>query len=462
MTRQSFRQKQPLVQKQSVIVLGAVFCVVLWLAAGFVQPTTVAQLQSAATSETFEAGGKTAYSAANVSLSSGGWYFDDALTGNLSSDRKTGAFSARLRNAGVVRMNLNAQSAGTVTVQHAVYGSDGASTWELWKSVNNGAAWSKVGATVTANSQTLTTASFPINYGGAIRFELRKVSGGANRLNFDNFQVSAYTAPTPTPTPSVSPSQAPTASPSPTAPPITTVHLALGNPSNAQTNAAFTTNYLLVKNQYALSYHRDNKTPNWTAWHLDSSWIGSTPRQDDFRPDATLPSGWYRVTGSDYSGSGFDRGHMTPSGDRTGSVTNNSATFLMTNIIPQAPDNNQGPWADLENYTRTLVSSGANEVYVVSGGYGVSGYIGSAGIAVPTATWKAIVVLPKGAADAARVTNTTRIIGIWMPNQQGIRHNDWQSYRVSVDYIEAITGYNLFDQVNDAVENQIEARVDDQ
>ena len=48
--------------------------------------------------EGFEAGGKTAYAAGNVTLGTGSWFMDDALTGNLSTDRKTGAFSARVRN----------------------------------------------------------------------------------------------------------------------------------------------------------------------------------------------------------------------------------------------------------------------------------------------------------------------------------------------------------------------------
>ena len=118
-------------------------------------------------------------------------------------------------------------------------------------------------------------------------------------------------------------------------------HLALGNPSGATTNASNYTNYLLNKTQYAASYHRDRGIPNWVSRHLSSAWVGSTPRQDNFAADATLPSGWFRATSSSYTGSGFDRGHNCPSADRTGSVADNSATFLMTNMIPQAANVNQ-------------------------------------------------------------------------------------------------------------------------
>ena len=436
-------------KKQSVIYAGVLAMSVFFTASMFF---TVSSQTSTVLNEGFEAGGKTSYAAANVTLGSGSWYLSEALTGNTSSDRKTGSWSARVRETGKVRMNFNLTSAGTVTVQHAKYGSDGSSNWELWKSVNSGSTWTKVGSTVTTGTTTLTTATFTVNNTGAIRFEIRKTSGGANRINFDNIAVTSNSAPTPTPT------ATPTPNPTPTPPPSGNVHLTMGNPSNAVTNISSPTNYLMEKSQYVLSYHRDNGTPNWVSWHLDTSWLGSTPRQDDFRSDTTLPAGWYRVTGSDYSGSGYDRGHMTPSGDRTSSVANNSATFLMTNIIPQAPDNNQQSWASLESYCRTLASSG-NEMYIVSGGQGVSGFVAGGKVAVPTYTWKVIMVLPNGSNDVARVTTATRLIAVVMPNQNGISTN-WRDFRVSVDYVESLTGHNFFSNVPDSIENVIESTTD--
>jgi endonuclease G len=71
-------------------------------------------------------------------------------------------------------------------------------------------------------------------------------------------------------------------------------HLTLGNPSFATADPTQPTNYLLSKAQYALSYHRERGIPNWVSWHLSPEWRGSAARQDDFRPDETLPAGWYR------------------------------------------------------------------------------------------------------------------------------------------------------------------------
>lgn len=437
--------------KKLYAVLTIIIAVCLWNAGNLL---TAHSQTSNTLNEGFEAGGKTAYAAASLSLSSGSWYLDEALTGNTTSDRKTGAYSARVRNTGRVSMNFNVSSAGAVSVQHAVYGSDGASTWELWKSINSGSSWTKIDSTVTTSSTSLSTASFTVNSSTAVRFEIRKVTGGANRINLDNIVATSYSSPTPTPT--ITPT--PTATPTP--PPSSNIHLTMGNPSGAVTDTNQPTNYLMEKAQFALSYNRDKATPNWTSWHLDASWLGSASRQDDFRPDSTLPAGWYRVTPSDYSGSGYDRGHMTPSGDRTKTVSDNSATFLMTNIIPQAPTNNQVTWANLESYCRTLAQSG-NELYIISGGQGTSGYIGNGNVAVPTNTWKVIMVIPNGTSDVSRVTTSTRLIAVFLPNTNNVV-SDWRQYRVSVDYAESLTGYDFFSNVADSTENTIEATVDTQ
>jgi endonuclease G len=256
-----------------------------------------------------------------------------------------------------------------------------------------------------------------------------------------------------------------------TAPPASTsVHLTMGNPSNAVTDVNQPFNYLLDKPQYAVSYNRDNGRPNWVSWHLNSSWIGSTPRQNDFRNDPSLPGGWYQVQSTDYTGSGFDRGHHTPSADRTATIADNSATFFMTNMMPQAPDNNQGPWEALESYTRTLVGQG-NEVYIIAGGTGIGGAGSNGGVTntiagghvtVPAQTWKVIIVIPNGDNDVSRVNAQTRVIAVIMPNQQGIRANDWKSYRVSVDRVESLTGYDFFSNVPVDIQSVIESKVDNQ
>lgn len=247
------------------------------------------------------------------------------------------------------------------------------------------------------------------------------------------------------------------------------VHLTMGNPSNATPDLSDPNNYLMEKPTYALSYNRDKGTPNWVSWHLDTSWFGNLTRVDTFRADPRVPPDWYRVQATDYFTSGFDRGHMTPNADRDNEnrIPINQETYLMSNMVPQAPDNNQGPWAEFENYLRSILTdNGGQEIYIVSGPYGVGGSGSNGGttntianghVTVPSYTWKVALVLPKGDDDISRTTCSARTIAILMPNTQGIRNKPWQDYLTTVDAIETLTGYDLFSNLPAAVQNCVEA-----
>lgn len=417
---------------------------------------TVAATTAATTttlSESFESGTKSAYATGNVTLSSGSWSFDDALIGNLSTDAKNGSQSARIRNTGSLTMNFDATGgATTITISHAVFGADGSSTWQLWISVNGGSSYSQVGSTVTSSSTTLSTATFTVSVTGSYRLSIRKVSGGTNRINIDDVLVTTGSSTGGGGTGTTGDNS----------------HLLLGNPSGAVASSVYTTNYLYNATYYIESYNSVRGTPNWVSWHLNSTDIGSTSRQDDFRANTALPSGWYQVGATSYSGSGFDRGHNCPSGDRTSSVAANSSTFLMTNMIPQAPNNNQVTWEGFESYIRTLVSAGS-ECYIIMGSYGTGG-TGSNGtvstidgghVTVPSNIWKVVVVLSNGDGDLGRITTSTRVIAINTPNNNSIG-SDWKSYRTSVDAIESATGYDLLSAVSTTIQATIEAKVDNQ
>lgn len=246
------------------------------------------------------------------------------------------------------------------------------------------------------------------------------------------------------------------------APPAGENPLLLGNPSNATTDTANENNYLLNKPQYSLSYNRANATPNWVAWRLDNTWTGNAPRQNDYRPDPTLPNGWYQVADGDYSGSGYTRGHICPSADRTRSIADNSATFLMTNFVPQIAENNSGAWVDFENYLRTLSSQG-KELYIVSGGHGSVGRISQGRINVPKVTWKVVLVLDNGNNDLQRIGKGTRTIAIVVPNELPLNQNAlWREFRTSVDAVEYLTGYDFFSNIPKNTQELIERRRDTQ
>jgi len=257
----------------------------------------------------------------------------------------------------------------------------------------------------------------------------------------------------------------------PVAPPssATDSTLVMGNPSNASTNTADFSNFLLKEGYYSVSYNRDRGIPNWVSWHTVITDYGSFPRQDNFRSNTNLPGDWYAVSNISYSGSGFDRGHMCPSSDRTSSIAANSSTFLMTNIVPQAPQNNQITWASLEDYCRTLVQGG-NELYIIAGAYGEGGSTSTSGlttaidngrVTVPAKVWKVIVVLPNGSNDLNRVSTSTRVISVIMPNTDGLS-SDWRQFRTSVDMIEQETGYDILSKVSTGIQGTIESRIDNQ
>jgi endonuclease G len=405
--------------------------------------------------EDFEAGSKTNYNSSDVDLSSGVWKFKDAVTGTLDNDHKVGTQALRIRDNGMAGMNFDIDAKGTVTVtlKYALYGSDEKGEWELWASVNRGQSYFRVGDKVSVTTSALRTATFTTAARGTIRFEIRKTDRGDSRINFDVFRVIAGGKLMPA-TPDEKPADG------------TDDNMLLGNPSAASSSMVMANNYLMDKEYYKLSYNREKGTPNWVCWHVGRRDLGKMSRANDFRPDADLPGDWYQVSQASYMGSGFDRGHNCPSGDRTASKAANEATFLMTNMIPQAPNHNQHLWKNLEDYTRELVMAG-NEVYVIMGSYG-SGGIGSKGAArkidgshvnVPDHIWKIMVVLPEGNNDLQRINKHTRIIAVNTPNKNDV-NKKWSAYLTSIEEIERFTRYKLLDRVPVAVREELIKKVD--
>lgn len=253
--------------------------------------------------------------------------------------------------------------------------------------------------------------------------------------------------------------------------------LFFGNPSDALSDEKLESNYLMQKSQYTLSYNKDLLIPNWVAWHLSSADInGPAERGDDFRPDEDLPSEWYGVKKSDYQYNkyGFDRGHVCPSADRISTQEDNSMTFLMTNMVPQSPDNNRVIWMHFENYERKLVEQG-NELYIIAGPSGKGGTSGKGTfeeipitlkngdilkMQVPAYTWKVLIAIPEGEDDLNRISEDTTVIAINVPNKMGMgKTGDWEQFITSIDEIENQTGYDFFELIPDSIEDILEKKV---
>ena len=259
------------------------------------------------------------------------------------------------------------------------------------------------------------------------------------------------------------PSIGPAASATPSSPqspgtPSDNRNLALGNPSDAVHDTGQPNNYLIERPQYTLSYNRDHGIPNWVSWQVTKQDLGNVKRSPTFSPDTSLPKGWYQVTLDDYTGSGYDRGHMCPSADRTATAKDNLATFILTNVLPQAPGNNRSTWEHLEAFARTLVDKG-HTLYITAGGDGKIGMIAKGKVQVPRYTWKIIVVMPIGETDPTRITADTPVIAIRVPNGLKEKLDDWDHYRVTVASIETATGYHFFGNLAPDIQQALKSQV---
>lgn len=240
-------------------------------------------------------------------------------------------------------------------------------------------------------------------------------------------------------------------------PTVNVAQLPFGNPSNATSDPANEENYLIVRDSSVISYNNSRGTANWIAWRTSRRDLGNSIPRPMFEPDPDLPREFRRIGYYDYSGSGYDRGHLVPAADRFGQREQFRHTFYLTNIIPQTSDLNQFPWEKLESYARSLVYRGS-EVYSIAGVYGEAERIKNK-VTVPTNCWKVIVVFRRGQPND-RITSATRIIAVDMPNTDGIADDGWEKYRTTIRAIEQKTGFDLFSSLPRDLQDRIETRAD--
>jgi DNA/RNA endonuclease G (NUC1) len=236
-------------------------------------------------------------------------------------------------------------------------------------------------------------------------------------------------------------------------------HVEFGVPGDGNPNDEI----ILVKAQYVTSYSPAHGGPNWVSWDLNATHFGTAARCDCFSADPQLPDSVYHVVTSDYTGSGYSRGHMVMSAERTATPADNAQTFLMTNVLPQLQDLNAGPWEKFEIYNNDLAQDSAKELYIISGGtFSASPATanGAGKVAIPSTTWKIVVILLRGQTLAdVHSTADLRVIAVNMPNVAGIQNNGWQMYKTTVDAIEAATGYDFLAALPDDVEAAVEASI---
>lgn len=199
---------------------------------------------------------------------------------------------------------------------------------------------------------------------------------------------------------------------------------------------------------YTVGYNPRRLIPNWVAYCLETEEVtGNSSRSDKFLPDPLVKG--YAVVTKDYSGSGYDRGHMAPAGDMRWSEESMRESFYMTNICPQNHNNNAGDWKDLEELVRGLARR-YGSIYICCGPV-VTDEKTTIGkqcrIVVPQAFYK---VLLRRKTDGGWTA-----IGFVMPNEAGNR--PLMTYMLTVDEVEEMTGIDFYPALPDGIENEVEA-----
>ena len=205
---------------------------------------------------------------------------------------------------------------------------------------------------------------------------------------------------------------------------------------------------ILNRKNYTASFNTKWNIPNWVAWDITKEeLVEKYERTDYFDVDPEINPD-RAVTYGDYSGSGYDRGHMCPAGDNRYDATAMEECFYMTNICPQDHELNKETWNDLEIACRRWARR-YGKVYVVCGPivYDADNaeVIGRRHkVVVPDAFFKVILIVNK---------QTPQAIGYIFQNNSS--RKPWKAY--SVDEVEEITGIDFFPTLPDEIENPLEA-----
>lgn len=198
---------------------------------------------------------------------------------------------------------------------------------------------------------------------------------------------------------------------------------------------------------FRVSFNEDNKTPNWVAWELlGTETKGDVSRSNQFWTDESIQN---CPATSDYTRSGYDRGHMCPAADQKWSYDAMNDCFVLANICPQDHALNTGAWNTLENKER-LWAVRDSALLIISGPiYEATDTktLGRNNVRVPGAFFKIL---------AAPFLENPRGIAFVYPNT--VAPGNMEQYAMSIDELEKLTGYDFFPSLSPNLENLIESK----
>jgi len=201
---------------------------------------------------------------------------------------------------------------------------------------------------------------------------------------------------------------------------------------------------LISHTYYTICYSYKYRQAFWTSHVLTIKSIkGHARRKNNFRDDPELAD---PVHAFEFRRSGYDRGHLVPAADMKLSKQAMSETFFMSNMSPQSPRFNRGLWAKLEVFFRNQVLKDG-EAYLVTAPI-LDDSLGQI---------KSGVSVPKWYYKMAYFPEANYMMAYLMPNKN-LNGHKIDEFRVSVDDIEAITGYDYYADLPDDLENQLEGQ----
>lgn len=221
-----------------------------------------------------------------------------------------------------------------------------------------------------------------------------------------------------------------------------------------------TDNKVLVNYAYTVGYSEKYKNPFWVIYRLGNMKTDySVPKWErpyDFRIDLRTDS---KVSHDDYTGSGFDRGHMAPNAAMLAQYGQMAQleTYLLSNICPQTPSLNRGIWQRLEAKIRDELSQDDRNNLEVHDLFVITGPIFEtqppdtldSWVAIPTHFYK-IIAFQKG------YGKTVKAIAFIFP--QNPNSDEFLDYVATVDEIETKTGINFFPELSTTKQNNLESK----
>ncbi len=206
---------------------------------------------------------------------------------------------------------------------------------------------------------------------------------------------------------------------------------------------------MIDRGEFVVGWSPSLRHPLWVAYHVPAEKAYEAGRRPSFRADPSVSGS---PSASAYKGTGYDRGHMAPNyaiATRFGTEAQKK-TFYMSNVSPQKPGLNRGPWREVEHRIADLWTAKYGGVWVIVGCVpGDSEDCLPSGVDVPKAYWQLIV---------SNSSDGVRALALYMPKD--IPFSAFPVHNiVSIDELECRTGLDFLSELPNFFEKPMEAHV---